>query len=135
MAKSGPDQPTRRTNEQQAYAMLAASIDYYRREAKQFWWEHFDRLGHPIDDWDEARDVFIVDSAEVLEDWAVPGGRGRTNARRTLQLIGDWTPGSRPTQQLMSSTLPAEVVRARRDLPTPQQRSSWPHPTPTILDR
>lgn len=95
MAKSGLDQPSRRTSEQQAYAMLAASIDYYRREAKQFWWEHFDRLGHPIDDWGQARDVFIVESAEVLEDWAVPGGKA-TNARRTLRLIGDWTPGSRP---------------------------------------
>ncbi len=95
MARSGSDQPSRRTSEQQAYAMLAASIDYYQREEKQFWWEHFDRLGHPIDDWGEARDVFILESAEVLEDWAVPGGRA-SNARRTLQLVGDWTPGSRP---------------------------------------
>ena len=34
---------------------MFSSIDYSRREAKQFWWEHFDRLGHPIDDWGESR--------------------------------------------------------------------------------
>ncbi|WP_166139844.1 TM0106 family RecB-like putative nuclease [Nocardioides ochotonae] len=95
MAKSGPDLPSRRTPEQQAYAMLATALDYFRRERKQFWWEHFERLGHLRDDWTGARDVFIVESAEVAADWAVPPGRA-TNARRTVRLVGDWTPGSKP---------------------------------------
>ena len=95
MAKSGPEQRSRRTPEEQAYAMLATALDYYRRERKQYWWEHFERLGHLIDDWSHSRDVFVVESAEIVQDWAVPEGRA-TNARRVLQLVGDWTPGSRP---------------------------------------
>lgn len=43
-ARSGPDQSPERTPEQQAYAMLAASLDYHQRGNKQHWWEHFDRL-------------------------------------------------------------------------------------------
>ncbi|MAO79092.1 MAG: nuclease [Nocardioides sp.] len=94
MAKSGPDLATDRTPEEQAYAMLATALDYYRRERKQYWWEHFERLSHPVDDWSDARDVFVVESAEVVEDWAVPEGRA-TNARRVVRLVGDWTPGSK----------------------------------------
>ncbi|WP_148612640.1 TM0106 family RecB-like putative nuclease [Nocardioides rubriscoriae] len=94
MAKSGPEQRIKRAPEEQTYAMLATSLDYYRRERKQYWWEHFERLSHLVDDWSDARDVFIVESAEVVSDWAVPGGKA-TNARRVLRLVGDWTPGSK----------------------------------------
>ncbi len=94
MAKSGPEQRSKRTPEEQAYAMLATSLDYYRRERKQYWWEHFERLGHLVDDWSDARDVFVVESAEIVQHWAVPEGRG-TNARRVVRLVGDWTPGSK----------------------------------------
>jgi hypothetical protein len=94
MARTGPEQPAQRTPEEQAYAMLATSLDYYRRERKQFWWGHYDRLGHPIDDWSDTRDLFLVESAETVDEWAVPPGSAR-NARRVLRLVGDWTPGSR----------------------------------------
>lgn len=94
MAKAGTDNPRRR-GEAQAYAMLATSLDYFQREQKQFWWEHFDRLSHPIEDWSETRDVFIVDSGKVVQDWAVPEGRAK-NARRVVRLVGDWAPGSKP---------------------------------------
>ena len=95
MKRSGPERRADRIAEEQAYAMLATSLDYYRREGKQFWWAHFDRLAHPVDDWAESRDVFVVESAEVVEDWAKPEGRAR-NLRRTVRLVGDWTPGSKP---------------------------------------
>ncbi|MGE3326376.1 MAG: TM0106 family RecB-like putative nuclease [Acidimicrobiia bacterium] len=98
MAKSGPELRTERTQAEQAYAMLATSLDYYRRERKQFWWQHFERLGHPVDDWSDARDVFIVEHAELVQDWEVPEGRA-TNARRVLRLIGDWTAGSKASSQ------------------------------------
>ncbi|CAM3449653.1 TM0106 family RecB-like putative nuclease [Nocardioides dubius] len=98
MARSGPAQRLNRNPEEQAYAMLATSLDYYRRERKQFWWEHFERLGHPIEDWAQARDVFIVESTEVLQDWAVPEGKAR-NARRIVRLVGDWAPGSKVSSQ------------------------------------
>ncbi len=94
MARSGPEQRFERTPEQQAFAMLATAIDYYRREHKAYWWEHFERLQHPVDDWTASRDVFVVESAEVTSDWAVPEGRA-TNARRVLRLVGDWAPGSK----------------------------------------
>lgn len=95
MAKAGPDLANRRTPEEQAYAMLATALDYYRREQKQFWWQHFERLGHLVDTWSHSRDVFLVESADVLHDWAVPGGRAR-NCRRVTRLTGEWTPGSKP---------------------------------------
>jgi uncharacterized protein len=98
MDKSGPELRTKRTAYEQAYAMLATSLDYYRRERKQFWWEHFERLNHPINDWLDARDVFIVESAEVVQDWEVPEGRP-TNARRVTRLTGDWAAGSKVGSQ------------------------------------
>lgn len=94
MEKAGPDLRAKRTAEEQAFAMLATALDYYRRERKQYWWDHFERLSHPADDWSDARDVFIVESADVVQDWAVPEGRA-TNARRVVRLVGDWTPGSK----------------------------------------
>lgn len=68
MEGSGPERRADRTAEEQAYAMLATALDYYRREGKQFWWGHFDRLAHPVADWAETRDVFVVESAEVVSD-------------------------------------------------------------------
>ncbi len=95
LERSGAERRRERTAEQQAYAMLAASLDYHRREDKQFWWAHYDRLAHPLDDWaDTTRDVFRISRAAVEGNWAVPGGRARKE-RRTLRLTGDWAPGSK----------------------------------------
>jgi predicted RecB family nuclease len=98
MDKSGPELRPQRAPDEQACAMLATAIDYHRRENKSFWWEHFDRLGHPVQQWGSGRDVFVVESAEVVSDWAKPAGRA-TNHRRTLRLTGDWAPGSKPSSQ------------------------------------
>ena len=69
-----------RTPEQQACAMLAAALDYHRRESLPFWWEHFRRLAAPVEDWEHDGEVFVVDPAEVgVEDWAVP----KRTCRRT----------------------------------------------------
>lgn len=97
-AKAGPDSAAFRTPSEQAYAMLATSLDYFRRERKQYWWDHFERLSHPVDDWSEARDLFIVESAEIVQDWEVPEGRA-TNARRVVRLVGAWTAGSKASSQ------------------------------------
>jgi len=93
MEKAGPSTREQRTGEEQAYAMLATALDYYRRERKQSWWEHYERLSHPVDEWSDTRDVFVVESAQVVHDWTVPGGKA-VNARRVLRLVGDWAPGS-----------------------------------------
>ncbi|WP_114201998.1 TM0106 family RecB-like putative nuclease [Janibacter anophelis] len=101
MAESGPTHRPERTPEEQAYAMLATALDYYRRESKQFWWAHFERLSHPVTDWSETRDVFVVASAEVVSDWVKPEGRAR-NHRRVVRLVGDWAPGSAPSSQVQA---------------------------------
>ncbi|MDJ0355741.1 TM0106 family RecB-like putative nuclease [Paenarthrobacter sp. PH39-S1] len=80
------------TAEDQAIAMVAAAVGYHRREDKQFWWGHFDRLNQPVPDWADTRDVFIVDRAEVLQDWGKP--TARSNAVRTLRLTGRMADGS-----------------------------------------
>ncbi|WP_220037456.1 MULTISPECIES: bifunctional RecB family nuclease/DEAD/DEAH box helicase [unclassified Curtobacterium] len=82
-----------RTADQQAIALAAAAIDYHRREGKTFWQEHFDRLRNPIDEWADTRDVFIVEQAEVVQDWAkLPGKR---TFSRELRLLGTLAPGSK----------------------------------------
>ena len=77
-----------------AYDLTAAAVDYYRREEKSFWWAHFARLEYPVDEWENDRDVFIVQRAEVVSDWRLEGPRS-TSPRRTLSLTGTWSPGSR----------------------------------------
>ncbi|KQQ03892.1 MULTISPECIES: TM0106 family RecB-like putative nuclease [unclassified Rathayibacter] len=86
-------EPRERTPDQTALALAAAAIDYHRREAKTFWQEHFDRLRQPLDDWADARDVVVVDRAEVVRDWSTMP-RARTLSRE-LRLLGRLAPGSR----------------------------------------
>lgn len=80
------------TSDEQAVAMVAASVGYHRREDKQFWWGHYDRLNAPLADWGESRDIFTVESGEVLQDWAKPNAR--SNPVRRLRLTGRLAPGS-----------------------------------------
>ncbi|MDR6986068.1 uncharacterized protein J2Y66_000531 [Paenarthrobacter nitroguajacolicus] len=75
-----------------AVAIVAAGVGYHRREDKQHWWGHFDRLEKPVSQWDEGRDIFIVEHARVLQDWAKP--TPRKNPVRVSQLIGRSGDGS-----------------------------------------
>ncbi|PJJ63116.1 TM0106 family RecB-like putative nuclease [Compostimonas suwonensis] len=84
--------PGERTADQTALALASAAIDYHRREGKSFWWDHFARLRDPIEEWADTRDVFVIDRAEVLRDWAVEPGK-RT-ASRVLRVEGTAAPGS-----------------------------------------
>ncbi|WP_314195041.1 TM0106 family RecB-like putative nuclease [uncultured Arthrobacter sp.] len=79
--------------DEQAVAMVAAATGYHRRERKQFWWEHFDRLESEVDRWRDQRNVFVVEAAEVVSDWAPPTSRARTESR-TLRLTGIMSEGS-----------------------------------------
>jgi uncharacterized protein len=81
-----------RTADEQAFAMLGAALGYHRREAKPFWWAHFDRLTQPVDEWAGTRDVFFVDTVDVDEDWSRTGRQKLW--RRTLRLTGEWGTGS-----------------------------------------
>jgi predicted RecB family nuclease len=84
--------PAERTPDQTALALASAAIDYHRREQKSFWWDHFDRLRSPVDDWADTRDVLVIDTIEVERDWGIEG-RDRSQSR-TLRFTGTAAPGS-----------------------------------------
>ena len=84
--------PRDRSPDQTAIALASAAIDYHRREAKTFWWDHFSRLADPLDDWANTRDVFVIARAEVERDW-YREGRQRKD-RRQLRITGMPAPGS-----------------------------------------
>ncbi|MBG6108219.1 bifunctional RecB family nuclease/DEAD/DEAH box helicase [Frigoribacterium sp. CG_9.8] len=81
-----------RTADHTAIALASAAIDYHRREGKSFWWDHFARLAAPVEDWADTRNVFVVESAEVIRQWGITGN-ARTESRE-LRLTGTAAPGS-----------------------------------------
>jgi len=81
------------SDDDRAIAMVAAATGYNRREKKQFWWEHYDRLSAPVDEWSDVRGVFTVDSAQVIEDWHKATPKARTFTRIT-KLKGTLAEGS-----------------------------------------
>ncbi|MFC0681668.1 TM0106 family RecB-like putative nuclease [Lysobacter korlensis] len=72
-------------------ALAAAAIDFHRRERKSFWWEHFNRLVAPIEDWQDTRDVFLIDAARIVSDWTVTP----RSIKRQLHVRGRLAPGSK----------------------------------------
>lgn len=82
-----------RSGDQQAAALMAAAVGYHCRERKPFWWGHFDRLSHPVDEWAETRDTLIAATVTLAEDWHTATARQRKK-RRHLELIGDLATGS-----------------------------------------
>ncbi len=82
-----------RDDDETALALAAAALDFHRRERKTFWWEHFNRLVAPLEEWQDVRDVFLVDEATVEADWAPEGARG--TIRRHLRLTGRAGAGTR----------------------------------------
>lgn len=87
-----PDGPPL-TDDQRAVALVAAATGYHRRERKQFWWQHFDRVESPVDSWPDQRNVFVVTAAQVVSDWALAKPRERMRTR-VLRLVGTMTEGS-----------------------------------------
>ena len=81
-----------RSNDQTAYALAAAALDYYSREGKGFWQEHYSRLIQPIEEWADTRDVLVVEDAEIVQGWHRPP-RAQLD-RRELRLTGQLAPGS-----------------------------------------
>ncbi|MCO5295063.1 MAG: TM0106 family RecB-like putative nuclease [Homoserinimonas sp.] len=76
-----------------AYRLAAAAIDYYRRERKSFWWEHYDRLEQPADEWLDTRGVLEIESLPTIGNWSAPGPRGGA-PKRLLTIEGNWASGS-----------------------------------------
>lgn len=84
-----------RTNDDTAVALAAAAIDFHRRETKAFWWEHYRRLEQPMDEWENDKDVFVVEQCEVISDWGIPENSRARLMRRTLKLQTKPGPGSK----------------------------------------
>ncbi|MBT8161670.1 MULTISPECIES: bifunctional RecB family nuclease/DEAD/DEAH box helicase [Arthrobacter] len=79
-------------SEARAVALVAAAVGYHRREDKQYWWGHFDRLDRPVSEWEDTRDCFVVEQAEVVRDWStLPGKR---NPSRDVLFYGRAAEGS-----------------------------------------
>ncbi|HSO91913.1 MAG TPA: TM0106 family RecB-like putative nuclease [Arthrobacter sp.] len=78
-------------DDRKAVAMLAAAVSYHRRERKSFWWAHFDRCESGPDTHERDRNVFIVESAEILDDWQQSGNK---LPERRVKLTGTVSPGS-----------------------------------------
>ena len=63
-------------DDRKAVSMLAAAVSYHRRERKAFWWAHFDRCENgPDTHHQQDRNVFLVEEAEVLDDWWKDGAK------------------------------------------------------------
>lgn len=75
----------------QAVAMTEAAVGYHRRERKAFWWAHFDRCENGPDTHQQDRNVFLVEAAEVLEDWWKDGAK---LPERRVKLTGTVSAGS-----------------------------------------
>lgn len=89
-----PDTGHERTPVEQAVAMLAAGVQYHRREQKPFYWAHYDRLRLPVAEWIEQPDVLAVHEVEVdAEGWVLE--EGKRMPRRRLVLIGEFAAGTR----------------------------------------
>jgi predicted RecB family nuclease len=91
LAKFIGDDPSLRSAEQIAVAMVNAARGYHQREDKPYWWAHFDRINNPIDEWGDQADVFVVDDAEVITDWHLPD-RAR-KPQRWVRLTGTLATG------------------------------------------
>ncbi|WP_223690883.1 TM0106 family RecB-like putative nuclease [Leifsonia poae] len=92
LALAGDPLDPERTPDETAAAFAAAAIDYHRREQKSFWQAHFTRLVEPVEEWEDTRDVLVVESARVVRDW-YREGKQRSD-RRLLSLRGRLAAGS-----------------------------------------
>ncbi len=75
---------------ERALAMVAAAVQYHRREEKQYWWGHFDRLDTPTADWAHTRDCVVADSARLVSGWRTEG----RSTKRVVELRGTLADGS-----------------------------------------
>ncbi|RUP28684.1 MAG: TM0106 family RecB-like putative nuclease [Mycolicibacterium sp.] len=95
LAKFAGDGTAARSDKQQAVAMIAAARGYHQREEKPFWWEHFDRINNPVDEWADCTDVFVATTTpHIAVDWNTPP-KARKPQRQVL-LRGEIAAGSVP---------------------------------------
>ncbi|MFZ0834513.1 MAG: TM0106 family RecB-like putative nuclease [Mycobacterium sp.] len=85
-----------RSPDQTAAALVNAARGYYQRERKPFWWNHFDRLTGPVEEWADTSGVFRVESARVEAGWHLPPGKRKP--RRHVRLTGSLCGGMLDTR-------------------------------------
>ncbi len=107
--------PTERTPAQQATAMLAAALEYHRREVLPFWWDHFRRLSAPAEDWEHDGEMIVLDPAAITvrSDWHRPGKRFERTSDAVVELPGSFKllPGERSLFAIHDGPLPSHVTR------------------------
>ena len=93
--ESGQELAVQHTERAEAAALrlAAAALDYYPRERKTYWAEHFMRLEQPVESWSESGNVLLVDRAEsaVVRPWFREGRQQKE--RRHIALRGTMAPG------------------------------------------
>ncbi|GAB3209112.1 TM0106 family RecB-like putative nuclease [Marinactinospora endophytica] len=82
-----PADPAARDADQQARALLAALVGYYRREENPSWWDYFRRLSAPVEELEADNDCLVPVRVRAGE-WQEPTGRQR-KSRRELEVRAD----------------------------------------------
>jgi uncharacterized protein len=107
--------PADRTPAQQAVALLAAALEYHRREVLPFWWDHFRRVGAPPEDWETDGEMIVIDRAEVevVAGWHRPKTRWTRTYRALVDLPGSFklTPGERSMFAIHDAPLPSHATQ------------------------
>jgi predicted RecB family nuclease len=78
-----PPEDEPRTPDQQARALLAAALQYHRREARPAWWKLFELIQADVETLESANDVLLIDDANGT-DWQ--GGPRGGKPKRTLDV-------------------------------------------------
>ncbi|QTG83000.1 TM0106 family RecB-like putative nuclease [Arthrobacter crystallopoietes] len=73
--------------------LVEAALAYHRRENNTAFREHFDRLNDDVEDWQDHRDVFLIEECTVEADWARKSAR--LYPRRRIRASGRLADGSR----------------------------------------
>lgn len=99
MAKVGSKVVSLRSDDEEAVALAAAAIDYHRRENKSFWWEHFSRLSQPFADWQDTKDVCLINRFIQHEEWRQNPARGDQSQedqawKRKVEVLVTQAPGT-----------------------------------------
>jgi len=83
-----PPQAEDRTEVQHARALLAAALQYHRREARPAWWELFTLMTAELEDLSEATNACMATQVSAT-DWSTPPRARRLQRRLTIQCDSD----------------------------------------------
>lgn len=84
--------PAERSPAQQVVAMLAAALEYHRREVLPTWWDHFRRLAAPAEEWEHDGEMIVLrpDRITVTTPWHRPARTWRRTFQAVVELPGSF---------------------------------------------